>query len=174
MTGSTDEEIEAGNRKAVRLFASGVSVLTVADHRGTHGTTVSALVAVSRDPLLIGVCLHDRSSFLSRVRDRQWFSVNVLRADQADLARWFADPDRPRGAAQFAGISCHHDRTTGAPLIDDSLSHLTCRLERWVPAGDHVLLVAAVTSGEARFGTPLLSFAGVLHDEFLSTEGLAR
>lgn len=158
------EDVAESRYSAVRQFASGVAVLTLADERGAHGTTVSALAAVSREPLLIGVCLNPGSSFLRRVRDRQWFSVNVLGAEQAPLARWFANPQRPRGSAQFDGIRYRTDPASDAPLIDGALSHLTCRLNRCLPAGDHVLLLATVVSGEAGAGFPLLCFARALHD----------
>ena len=157
------EDVVKNHRRALRQFASGVAVLTLADERGAHGTTVSALAAVSREPLLIGVCLSRSSSFFRRVRDRQWFSVNVLNTEQALLARWFASPDRPLGSAQFDGIRCRTDPTTDAPLINGSLSYLTCRLSRCLRAGDHFFLLATVTSGETGVGSPLLSFAGALH-----------
>jgi flavin reductase (DIM6/NTAB) family NADH-FMN oxidoreductase RutF len=157
------EKVAENRQRAVRQFASGVAVLTLADERGAHGTTVSALAAVSREPLLIGVCLSRSSSFLQRVRDRLWFSVNVLNTEQALLARWFANPERPRDSAQFNGIRYRTDPTSDAPLINGSLSYLTCRLSRWLPTGDHVLLLAIVTWGEAGVGSPLLSFARTLH-----------
>lgn len=157
------EEVAKNHHRAVRQFASGVAVLTLTDEHGAHGTTVSALAAVSRQPLLIGVCLSRSSSFLRRVRDRQWFSVNVLNTEQALLARWFANPNRLRGSAQFDGIHCRTDPTSDAPLINGSLSYLTCRLSRCLPAGDHFLLLAVVTSGETGVGSPLLSFAGTLY-----------
>jgi flavin reductase (DIM6/NTAB) family NADH-FMN oxidoreductase RutF len=157
------EDVPGSRHSALRQLASGVAVLTLADERGAHGTTVSALAAVSREPLLIGVCLTPNSSFLRRVRDRQWFSVNMLNSEQASLAWWFANPQRPHGSVQFDGISCRTDPISNAPLIVGALSHLTCRLSRCLLAGDHVLLLATVTSGEAGAGFPLLSFARTLH-----------
>jgi flavin reductase (DIM6/NTAB) family NADH-FMN oxidoreductase RutF len=163
------EDENKSRHSAVRQFASGVAVLTLADKHGAHGMTVSALAAVSREPLLIGVCLSRGSVFLQRVRDRRWFSVNMLNTEQTPLARWFANSQRPRGSAQFDGISYRTDPTSEAPLIDGALSHLTCRLNRCLPAGDHVLLLATVISGEAGVGFPLLSFARTLHGAWPST-----
>lgn len=160
-------DVDREHRRALRQFTSGVAVLTLADPAGAHGATVSALVAASRDPLLIGTCLSPRSSFLRRVRDRLWFSVNVLTSRQAVLARWFADPERPAGDAQFANVEWHTDPVSGAPLLAGSLSHLTCRLTQCQPAGDHDLLLAAVVAGRTGAGAPLLSFGGRLCDELV-------
>jgi flavin reductase (DIM6/NTAB) family NADH-FMN oxidoreductase RutF len=145
----TTTEVDPQHRWAVRQFTSGVAVLTLADPRGTHGATVSALVAASRDPLLIGTCLNVRSSFLRRVRDRLWFSVNVLTCQQAVLARWFADPQRPAGDAQFANVDWHADPISGAPLLAGALSRETtscCWPPSW-PAGRAAVSRCSVSPG---------------------------
>jgi len=150
-------------RRAVRHFASGVAVLTVVTaDGGVHGTTVSAVTAISREPLLIGACLAGRSSFSRHLADEGHFTINVLRAEQHAVARWFADPARPAGAAQFDAVPWRTDPDSGAPLLTGSLAHFTCRLHDRLTLGDHDLLVARVFAGAAGTGTPLLSFAGRL------------
>ncbi|MFY1701792.1 MULTISPECIES: flavin reductase family protein [Micromonospora] len=153
----------AAHRAAVRLIASGVAVLTLTVGGEMHGVTVSSLTAVSRDPLLVGICLNHRSAFLGLVKSRRLFAVSVLDATQADAARWFADPRRPRGRAQFDQIDWEGDRTSGAPLIGGAMAWMSCRLVTGVDAGDHELLLAEVLQGSAREGRPLLSFQGGLH-----------
>lgn len=156
----------AEGRRAVRHFASGVAVLTTVTGDGVvHGTTVSAVTAISRDPLLIGVCLRARSSFVSRLAAHDGrFVVNVLRAGQHEVARSFADPRRPAGAAQFAAVRWCRDAHSGAPLITDALAHFSCRTRDRLSLGDHDLVVADVLDGAAQPGPPLLSFGGRLHD----------
>jgi flavin reductase (DIM6/NTAB) family NADH-FMN oxidoreductase RutF len=162
------EEISKRKRQALRQVASGVAVLTFWHGREAHGTTVSAVIAVSRDPLLVGVCLRRDSRFAHLVWDPgQRFGVNVLGAEQARLASWFADPGRPGGLTQFDYVDWEPDAFSGAPLIAGSLARLGCRLTDVHPAGDHNLLVAEVMNGSARDGLPLLSFAGQLHDGIL-------
>jgi len=156
-----------GLRFAVRQFASGVAVLTVAHGGRVQGTTVSAMTAVSRQPLLIGACLRPESVFMRLVGDRRRFAVNVLTARQAQLAGWFADPERPSGPAQFGCVDWEPDPFSGAPLISGSLARLGCRLTASIPVGDHHLLLAEVVSGSTEEGSPLLSFAGRLHDGLL-------
>lgn len=150
-------------RRAVRHFASGVAVLTVATpDRNVHGTTVSAVTAISRDPLLIGACLNHRSSFGRHVGLDGCFSASVLRAGQHDVARWFADPARPAGAAQFDHVSWRADPRSGAPLLTGALAYFSCQMRDRLTLGDHDLLVAEVLDGAAEPGVPLLSFAGRL------------
>jgi flavin reductase (DIM6/NTAB) family NADH-FMN oxidoreductase RutF len=162
------EDLEQRRRQALRQLASGVAVLTFWYGNDAHGTTVSAVTAVSRDPLLVGVCLHRDSLFARLVCSTgQRFGINLLSAPQANLASWFADPQRPPGLAQFDYLDWEPDTFSGAPLITGSLARLGCRLTDWIETGDHYLLVAEVMSGAAGEGTPLLSFAGQLHDGLL-------
>jgi flavin reductase len=162
------DDIVQRRRRALRQVASGVAVLTFWYGKDAHGTTVSAVTAVSREPLLVGVCLRRDSLFAQLVSSgSQRFGINVLSAPQANLASWFADPQRPPGLAQFDYLDWEPDTFSGAPLITGSLARLGCRLTNWFEAGDHHLLVAEVMSGAPGDGTPLLSFAGQLHDGLL-------
>ncbi|MGW6412482.1 flavin reductase family protein [Streptomyces vinaceus] len=154
----------AAARKALRRLASGVTVLTVDGGAGArHGTTASSVVAVSREPLIIGVSLRPASVFTRLVLRAGTFSVNVLAAGQGDTAKRFADPERPSGDAQFAGVAWTSDPLSGAPLLGGSLSHMSCRLLERHRVGDHDLLLAEVTGGAHAREAPILSFAGRLH-----------
>ncbi|WP_217554508.1 flavin reductase family protein [Streptomyces sp. GbtcB6] len=157
-----DQAAGDGARRAARALTSAVTVLTVGGAR-PHGTTVSAVVAISRTPLLLGVCLRPTSTFADRLRDTPLFSVNVLGAAQERLARRFADPERPDGEAQFAGMSVTPDPLTGAPLLADCVAHLACSVVRRHHIGDHDLLVAEAVAGDSPGGDPLVSFATRLH-----------
>jgi flavin reductase (DIM6/NTAB) family NADH-FMN oxidoreductase RutF len=152
-------------RRALRRVASGVTVLTVEVDGLRHGTTVSAIVPISRDPLMLGVCLRVSSSFTTMVERRRFFSVNVLGTGQARIAGRFATPGRRPGDAQFAGLRWTSDRLTGAPLIGGSLAYMACRVAGCQRVGDHDLIIADVIGGAAEPGLPLLSFAGRLHNE---------
>lgn len=160
----TTEDPGARRRRAVRRLASGVAVLTVGRGHQVHGATVSAVTAVSRDPLLVAVCLRHGSAFLDLAQARRRFAVNILSSRQALLASWFADPGRPPGAAQFDCVAWEPDEFSGAPLIVGSLASLGCQVAASVAAGDHEVLLAEVRSGASGAdGAPLLSFAGQLH-----------
>ncbi|WP_018348338.1 flavin reductase family protein [Longispora albida] len=150
-------------RRALRRMASGVTVLTISEDGLRHGATVSALVPVSREPLLVAACLTSGSSLAGMVKRARLFSVNVLASGQGDLAYRFADPRRRPGDAQFGAERWTTDQVTGAPLLGGCLAHLSCRATDWFPAGDHDLIIAEVLGGNPGAGLPLLTFAGRLH-----------
>lgn len=153
--------------QAVRRFTTGVAVLTLWHGDVVQGTTVSSVTAVSRDPLLIGVCLRGESGLTGVLGEARRFAVNVLSTRQSPLAGWFADPARPRGLAQFDHLEWEPDAFSGAPWISGSLASIGCHLTATVPAGDHNLLLGEVVTARTDEGAPLLHFTGRLHDGML-------
>jgi flavin reductase (DIM6/NTAB) family NADH-FMN oxidoreductase RutF len=152
-------------RLALRRVASGVTVVTVDADGVRHGTTVSAAVTISRQPLVLGLCLSLGSSFGEMVRHSPDFSVNVLSRSQAAVARRFARPDRTPGDLQFDGLRWWADPLTGAPLLADAVAHLSCRTLGRHRVGDHDLLLAEVVDGASGEGEPLVLYAGGLQPE---------
>ena len=161
------DEIDRQRRMATRQFATGVTVLTAWHGSAAHGATVSAVTTLSRTPLLLGVCLRGGSAFASLASTAGRFAMNVLGAQQALLAGWFADPTRPGGLAQFDHVDWETEMFSGAPLLAGCLAGLGCRLSSTVAVGDHELLIAEVVTARHREGAPLLSYGGQLHDSVL-------
>ena len=88
MPASTDS---SAFRHAMRSLPTGVTVVTVASEDGNmHGMTVNSFSSVSLDPMLVLVCLNERSPALGLIERAGAFAVNVLSADQKDVSRWFA------------------------------------------------------------------------------------
>jgi flavin reductase (DIM6/NTAB) family NADH-FMN oxidoreductase RutF len=160
----TATDLDVTLRRAARRLATGVAVVTVWHGDVLHGTTVSSVAAVSREPLLLGVCLREESSMTRVIAAAGRFAVNVLSTRQSALAARFADPGRPNGLDQFDHLEWEPDAFSGAPWIRGSLASLGCHLTTTVPAGDHTLLLGEVVTGRSAEGAPLLHFAGRLHD----------
>lgn len=163
----TPADLNFLRHQAVRRFTTGVAVLTIWHGDVVQGTTVSSVVTISREPLLIGVCLRGESGITEVFDAAGRFAVNVLSARQSMLAGWFADPARPRGLAQFDLVEWEPDPFSGAPWISGSLASIGCRLVATIPAGDHNLLLGEVVTARTTDGAPLLHFAGRLHDGML-------
>jgi flavin reductase (DIM6/NTAB) family NADH-FMN oxidoreductase RutF len=143
-------------RAVMGNFVTGVTVITAEGPAGPVGMTANAVASLSLDPLLLLVAFDNSARTLAVVRDRERFGVNVLAADQADLARLFAS--KAPEDAKFAGVA--HTMHEGIPVIDGALAWVGCRLERLVGGGDHTIGIGAVESAEAGEGSPLLWFRG--------------
>jgi flavin reductase (DIM6/NTAB) family NADH-FMN oxidoreductase RutF len=153
----------AERRRALYHLASPVSVLTTGPEERMHGTTASTVTLVSREPLLVGVVLRAGSSFARLAAAEGRFAINVLGAEQADVARHFADSSRPDGDAAFAGLAWTADRYAHAPLSAGARAHYGGRGPSAQAAGDSELLLGHVVRATADPGLPLFSYAGGLY-----------
>jgi len=143
-------------------FASGVTLVTVADGRDDIGTTVSAFCPVSGDPPLVLVSLIAASypaELLGRV-DR--FAVTVLAADQRMLAGRFAVSGRPHARRLLDGVPHERGTLSGALIPAGGLAALECQVTSRTEAGDHLVVTAEVLGVRyvAETGEPLIRFRG--------------
>jgi flavin reductase (DIM6/NTAB) family NADH-FMN oxidoreductase RutF len=152
----------AGLGAALASFATGVTLVMVADGRDDIGTTVSAFCPVSWSPPLVLVSLI-ADSYPAEVLQRvDKFAVTVLRAAQRVLAGRFAVAGRP-GARLLLDDTPHvRGELSGALIPSGGLAALECTAVQRVPAGDHLLVIASVLDipyvGDA--SDPLIRFGG--------------
>ncbi len=148
--------------EALSAFATGVTLVTVADGRDDVGTTVSAFCPVSLAPPLVLVAMIADSypaELLGRV-DR--FAVTLLAAGQRALAGRFAVAGRPSARLMLESVPHQRGAQSGALIPDGGLAALECAAAQRVPAGDHLLVIAAVLAVPyvAAADDPLIRFAG--------------
>jgi len=148
--------------EALASFATGVTLVMVADGRDDIGTTVSAFCPVSWSPPLVLVSLIADSypaEVLGRV-DR--FAVTVLSAEQRAVAGRFAVAGRPGARVMLEGTPHDRGEASGALIPRGGLAALECQAVLRVPAGDHLLVIASVLAVPyvADSGSPLIRFAG--------------
>lgn len=143
-------------RRAVGQFATGVAVVTCDSPSGPAGLTTNALTSLSLDPLLLLVCFDNASRTLPVLRESGRFAVNILAAEQADLARVFAS----KRVAQEKFELVTHEVAHGVPVLDGALAWLACDLRELLPGGDHTIGIGEVTHVDSRDGEPLVFWAG--------------
>ena len=147
---------------ALRAYASGVTLVTVADGRDDVGTTVSAFCPVSTAPPLVLISLIADSypaELLTRLDD---FAVTLLAAGQRAVAGRFAAAGRPGARRMLDGVAHRRGPLSGALIVDGGLAALECRATERVPAGDHLLIIARVLAVPyvAEAGDPLIRYRG--------------
>jgi flavin reductase (DIM6/NTAB) family NADH-FMN oxidoreductase RutF len=143
-------------------FASGVTLVTVADGRDDIGTTVTAFCPLSGDPPLVLVSLI-ASSYPAELLGRlDRFAVTILSAGQRALAGRFAVSARPGARLLLEGIPHTRGELSGALIPAGGLAALECEVARRADAGDHLLVTARVLGVpyHAEGGQPLLRFRG--------------
>jgi flavin reductase (DIM6/NTAB) family NADH-FMN oxidoreductase RutF len=143
-------------RDALRLFPSGVTLVTLRAQGRVHGLTVSAFASISPAPPLVGVFIDDQHGAHALLESPgACFAVNILAEDQRRLAEVFAwSPDDERFDAGAWGTA-----VTGAPVLTDACAWLDCTLHSRHAAGGHTLYVGRVeASATPRAGSPPLVY----------------
>ena len=139
-------------RGAMRLFPTGVTVVTSGREERAEGMTANAVVSVSLDPPLFLVSVHKDARLNPRIREEGYFAANILAAEQEGLSRLFASPERSSGLPAIRSLGGGYG-STGAPLATGALAVIECELEAVHPGGDHDLFVGrvvAVRMGDTR------------------------
>lgn len=136
-------------------FASGVTVVTTCGRGGRdHGMTVSAFSSLSLTPPLVLFCIDRATSMQAVLASAEWVVVNILSAEQEALSRRFSNVE---AECRFEGIGFTRGQH-GAPVLDDVLGWLECRVVERHPGGDHDIFIAEVESATAQDARPLLYY----------------
>jgi flavin reductase len=152
---STNQEAFRG---AMRLFATGVTIITVDDRGEVHGMTANAFTSVSLDPMLVLVCVDRKAKTHAHLHTRQRFGINMLSEQQRRVSEHYADEEREgKSAEQLTGAKFARTQH-GTPVLEGALAYLECRLMSEQDAGDHTIFIAEVEDVVTRGGRPLLYF----------------
>lgn len=145
-------------KKAMQLWASGVTVVTTHSEKlGLQGMTVTAFSSVSVTPPQVLVCINESADTGEGIQESQCFAINVLNSTQQDVSNQFAggssQQQRFENTPWTAGI-------TGAPILDNSLMSLECKVIEKIHAGTHWIIIGEVQDSVCREGEPLLYYRG--------------
>jgi flavin reductase (DIM6/NTAB) family NADH-FMN oxidoreductase RutF len=143
-------------RTVMGRFATGVTVVTTCLGTQRFGITVNAFCSVSLDPPQVLICIERGSHVHDALIESGIFAVNFLCREQEYLSSCFAGNSEER-YSNFCGVTSH-SVTTGAPVFDDSLGFVDCRIVAIYPGGDHTIILGEVEAQDAHEGEPLLYY----------------
>jgi flavin reductase (DIM6/NTAB) family NADH-FMN oxidoreductase RutF len=147
-------------RSLMSRWVTGVAVVTSTDGTGPRGATTNALTSLSLHPLLVLVALDHGSNTLAAVRNSGRFCINVLAADQDELARRFAT--KASGEEKLAGVP--HQLIDGVPVLDGAVAWLACELDHELEGGDHTIVLGRpLEAGSEPHAQPLVFHGGRFH-----------
>jgi flavin reductase (DIM6/NTAB) family NADH-FMN oxidoreductase RutF len=143
-------------RAVLGRFATGVTVVTTCEGSQRTGITVNAFSSVSLDPPLVLICI-ERTAYIHDILRRTGiYAVNFLGAEQRDLSDCFAGR-APERDVEFCGVRSH-GAVTGAPILDDALAFVDCRVVEVYPGGDHSIFLGQVEALGGGERTPHRSY----------------
>jgi flavin reductase (DIM6/NTAB) family NADH-FMN oxidoreductase RutF len=144
-------------RAALGRFATGVTLVTAIGADGQPvGLTVSSFNSVSLAPPLVLWSLTLTSSSFRTMEACQHYAINVLAADQLELAKRFATR---KGADRYTDVPWRPG-ANGAPLIDGCTAWFECFNRSQYREGDHCIFVGEVEHCGHTPAMPLVFHAG--------------
>lgn len=149
-------------RTIIGHFATGVTVITTAHGDAMQGMTANAIASLSLDPVMLLICVEKNTHTHGLLLNSRTFTVNVLGEHQEAVSRLFAKRAEP----EFRSLRGQPFRigTTGAPVLQDCLAFLECRVAEILDGGDHsIFLGRVVDQGVVKEVEPLVFFRGGYH-----------
>jgi flavin reductase (DIM6/NTAB) family NADH-FMN oxidoreductase RutF len=143
-------------RSALSQFATGVTIITTRDENGAFfGLTASSFNSVSLNPPLVLWSLSQTARSMPLFSANSHYVINVLAADQAQLAERFASRIEDR----FEGVEFDLS-DTGLPILHGCAAWFECHNRSRYPEGDHVIFVGEVERYAYEAKPPLIYHAG--------------
>ncbi|HEY7202325.1 MAG TPA: flavin reductase family protein [Candidatus Dormibacteraeota bacterium] len=141
-------------KDAMAALPAGVVVVSAGDARGFRGLTASSFTSASLEPPLVLVCLDRFAGTRDVVAATGIFSVSVLERGQEFIAERFA------GRAPQVGPAWRevpHDLgENGLPVVRGCVAWFECAVRERHEAGDHEVVIGAVTAAGRGPGEPLV------------------
>lgn len=145
-------------RDAMAGLGAAVNIVTTDGAAGLAGCTASAVCAVTDEPPMLLVCIHRASRNNAVMRENGRLCVNVLAAEQRDVAMRFADKHLSI-EERFASAQWEH-LATGAPVLHGAVSVLDCEIESVTEVGTHTVFFCAIKAARTTNGRDGLIYFG--------------
>jgi flavin reductase (DIM6/NTAB) family NADH-FMN oxidoreductase RutF len=130
-------------RGAMRHLVGGVAVITAGRGIEITGMTVTSVSSLSLDPPSLVVSINRASSTWPVLERCGVFGVNVLAAEQLDIAERFSGKNGLKGAERFAGGEWT-TRGPSAPLLVGAAAALDCEVEHVIERYSHAIVIGRV------------------------------
>lgn len=143
-------------RAIMRHWSTGICIVSASEHGHVHGMTVNSFTSVTLEPPLVLVSLERITRTHGMVERTGAFAVSILHDGQQALSERFAGRDTEH-AERFDGVATH-THSSGAPVLDDCLATLDCRVVAQHVVGTHSLFLGEALAGEAHNHRPPLLY----------------
>lgn len=136
---------ETAFKEAMRLFASGVTVLTWQAPAQTklEGVTVSAFASLSLNPLLVLFCIDQKSYAYQQLIHQDYLTINILSSTQKDIAYQFAGPNR-----DALDDEINYKNSEKQPMLSNAQAALLVKITNHIAQGDHDIFIAEVQEAD--------------------------
>ncbi len=148
--GRDAEEYDKLRRRVLWTMPAGLYVIGSRAGERRNAMTANWAAQVSSDPKLLAVSVEKPALTHELIGEGRVFSVNVLDREDRAIVRKFTKPVEVDGQA-LNGFP-FHDGPTGAPILDQAVAWVDCRVHSSVDLGSHTLFLGEVV--DAGFQKP--------------------
>jgi flavin reductase (DIM6/NTAB) family NADH-FMN oxidoreductase RutF len=141
-------------RDALARLPAGVVLLSTRSAGGFRGLTATSFAAVSLDPPLVLVCLDRLLATRDAVLEHGAFTASLLARGQEFLADRFSG-QAPAADPAWRDVP-HRIGANGLPVVEGAVGWIECQVFSTQEAGDHDIVVGAITAVATGSGEPLV------------------
>jgi flavin reductase (DIM6/NTAB) family NADH-FMN oxidoreductase RutF len=139
---------DAAKKTALRMIPYGIYVMTAERNDEIAAATVNWVTQTSFDPPLVVVGVKTDSGAYAVSRAAGTFALNMLGKGQQGAAFGFFKPAEKDGNT-ISGEP-YHSGASGAPLLDNAIASVECKLVEVVEKGDHHIFIGEVTQAHIK------------------------
>jgi flavin reductase (DIM6/NTAB) family NADH-FMN oxidoreductase RutF len=137
-------------RRVLWKMPSGLYLLGSRSGDRRNLMTLNWATQVSFEPKLVAVSVEQAAVTHDLITRGRAFSLNLLDREDRALVRKFVKPvDLDEDGTSLAGVR-FHDGITGAPVIDQAVAWIECRIHQDIDCGGHTLFVGEVVDAGFR------------------------
>lgn len=126
---------------AMRRFAAGVTVITASADRVRDGLTATAVSSLSMDPPSLVTCVNRATKTLPLIVKSGRFCINLLSAEQRDIAQAFAAHNVESGDDKFLSVGDWDEDESRLPMLRNCLANIVCEYASHMDVGTHRIIV---------------------------------
>ncbi|HUT47626.1 MAG TPA: flavin reductase family protein [Sedimentisphaerales bacterium] len=123
-----------------------VVIAIAKDRQGkANPVTLGWTMIVSGNPPMMAIAVAKKHYSIEAITHSECFTIAFPSSDMADAALFFGSKSG-REIDKFAEFECETEpaKEIDSVLLADAVANFECTLESQVPAGDHIIFVAAV------------------------------
>ena len=140
---------------AMRHMASSVSILSHRKDDQILGMTVTSATSYSAEPPIFMAAIHKESTLAERLSLGDHLAMNLMRAEDIEVARCFSGETGINGADRFQAGDWDM-KTNHAPILQTALANFSGHLRALIPQASHAILLVEIDEVITREGEPLI------------------
>lgn len=125
---------------AMRQLGAAVTIVAAAHGGRRGGLAATAVCSVTASPPTLLVSINQSASAYPLLVASGAFSVNILAADQIEIARRFGTPGNAMSRFEHGAWAVG---ATGSPVLQESVAAVDCVIVKTIDVGSHSLFLGA-------------------------------